>query len=125
VAINLDWSRSRAGYSVSFGADTQNVGRARQLILRDLKDMQTNPVHDTELARAKAEMLRRLPMQWASVNGMAAQYLRYVELGMPPLNAAQIGAEHYLDITADEIRQAFATWIRPDDLAEAAKGPGE
>ena len=44
VGSNLDWSRSRADYSVSFGADTENVEKARQLILRDLRDMQTTPV---------------------------------------------------------------------------------
>jgi zinc protease len=46
------------------------------------------------------------------------------ELGLP-LDSAQRAAERYLAITAPEIQQAFATWIRPEDLAQAVKGPGE
>jgi zinc protease len=124
VGSSLDWSRFRTDYSVSFGADAENIEKSRQLILRDLKDLQVKPVSDAELTRAKAELLRRLPMQRASVSGIAGQYLRYVELGMP-LNTAQIGAERYLSMSAADIQQAFATWIRPDDLAQAIKGPAE
>jgi zinc protease len=124
VGSNLDWSRSRADYSVSFGADTENVDKAYQLILRDLKDIQTSPVSSAELTRAKAELLRRLPMQRASVGAIAGQYLWLTELGLP-LDSSQRAAERYLAITAAEIQQAFATWVRPDDLAEAVKGPAE
>ena len=124
VGSSLDWSRSRADYSVTFGADSENVDKARQLVLHDLKDLQTNPVSDAELTRAKAEILRRLPMQRASVGGIAGQYLRLTELGLP-LDSAQLAAARYLAISARDIQQAFATWIRPDDLAEAVKGPAE
>jgi zinc protease len=124
VGSSLDWSRSRADYSVSFGADTANVEKARDLILRDLKAMQTTSVSDTELTRAKAELLRRLPMQRASVGGIASEYLRLTELGLP-LDSAQHAANRYLSITAPEIQQAFSKWLRPDDLAQAVKGPVE
>ncbi len=124
VGSSLDWSRSRADYSVSFGADTANVEKARQLILRNLKDMQTTPVSEAELTRAKAEVLRRLPMQRASVSGIAGEYLRLSELGLP-LDAARHAAARYLSITSAEIQEAFAKWLRPDDLAQAVKGPAE
>jgi zinc protease len=86
--------------------------------------MQTTPVSDAELTRAKAEVLRQLPMQRASVGGIAGQYLRLAELGLP-LDSAQHAAERYLSITAPEIQQAFVKWLRPDDLAQAVKGPAE
>ncbi len=124
VGSDFDWSRSRADYSVSFGADTENVEKARQLILRDLRDMQTSPVSAPELTRAKAEILRSLPMQRASIGAIAGQYLRLTDLGLP-LDSAQRAAERYLAMTAPEIQQAFATWIRPEDLAQAVKGPAE
>jgi zinc protease len=124
VSSDLDWSRSRADYLVSFGADGANVEKARQLVVRDLKEMQTNPVSDAELTRARAEQLRRLSMERASVGGIAGQYLRLANLGLP-LNSAQIAASRYLAITANDIQQAFATWIRPDDLAEGVKAPTE
>ncbi len=118
----LDWSRTRADYSVSFGADPQTVERARALVLRDIADMQATPVPDAELARAKAQVLRRLPMQRASVGAIAGLYLRFADLGLP-LDADQAAARHYLEITALEIRDAFATWLRPADLAQVVKGP--
>jgi zinc protease len=124
VGSSLDWSRTRADYSVSFGADAENVEKARQLVLRDLREMQTVPVSDAELTRAKAELLRRLPMQRASVGGIAGQYLRLAELGLP-LDSQQIAATRYLAITAAQIKQAFAAWIRPDDLVQVVKGPAE
>jgi zinc protease len=124
VGSDFDWSRSRADYSVSFGADGENVEKARGLLLRDLRDMQTTPVSDAELTRAKAELMRRLPMQRASVGGIAGQYLRLAELGLP-LDSAERAAERYLAVTAAEIQQAFSTWVRPDDLAQAVKGPAE
>jgi zinc protease len=122
VSSDLDWSRMRADYAVSFGADAANLDKARALVMRDLRDMQTSPVSEPELARAKAEVLRRLPMQRASEGGIAGQYLRLVDLGLP-LDSQQIAAERYLAITAADIQKAFATWIRPDDLAEVVKGP--
>ncbi len=122
VGSAFDWSRSRADYTVSFGADAAQVEKAWQMILRDLKDMQTMPVSDAELTRAKAELLRRLPMQRASISGIAGEYLRLAELGLP-LDAARRAAEQYMSITAPEIQQAFAKWLRPDDLTLAVKGP--
>jgi zinc protease len=124
VGSDMDWSRSRSEYSVSFGADPQNVEKARQLVVHDLKAMQTNQVDESELTRAKAELLRRLPMQRASIHGIAGQYLRLTELGLP-LDSAQTAAERYLAITATEIQQAFAKWLRPDDLVQVVKGPQE
>ncbi len=122
VSSALDWSRTRGDYSVSFGADAENVARARQLVVNDIRDMQTVPVGDAELTRAKAQVLRRLSMQRASVGAIAAQYLRSAELDLP-IDPEQVTAQRYLNITATDIQKAFATWLRPDDLAEVVKGP--
>jgi len=122
VSSALDWTRTRADYSVSFGADPENVDRARALVVRDIADMQSTPVPEAELARAKAQVLRRLPMQRASVGAIAGLYLRLAELGLP-LDADQVAARRTLEITAPEIRQAFAMWLRPADLAQVIKGP--
>ncbi|WP_254070166.1 pitrilysin family protein [Acidisphaera sp. L21] len=118
----LHWDRTRSFYTISFGADAANVEKARVLVLRDLTDMQTTDVTDAELNRAKAQILRELPMQRASVGSIAALYLRRVDLGLE-LNTDAIAAQHYRDITADDIRQVFAAWIRPDALAEVVQGP--
>ena len=122
VSSALDWSRTRADYTIAFGADPQNVDKARQLVVRDLVAMQTAPVTEAELTRAKAQTLRRLPMQRASVGAIAALYLRLTDLGLP-LDTETLAARRYLEITAPDIQRAFAAWIRPGDLAQMVKGP--
>jgi zinc protease len=122
VSSALDWSRSRADYTVTFGADPENVDKARQLVVRDLKAMQTTPVDEGELTRAKAQVLRQLAMQRASIPAIAGLYLRLTELGLP-LDMETIAAQRYAAVTAPDIQQAFATWMRPDDLAQVVKGP--
>ncbi len=122
VSSSIDWTRTRAQYSVTFGADAQNVGKARDLVVRNLRDMQQSLVSDTDLARAKAEVLRRLPMQRASVAGIAGVYLRLADLGLP-LDLQQTAAQHYLAITAPDIQRAFAVALRPQELAVVVKGP--
>jgi zinc protease len=122
VNSELDWSRTRGDYGVSFGADGENVDKARQLVVRDIKDMQTTPVSDAELNRAKAEQLRRIPMRRDSIGGLAGQYLRLSDLGLP-FDDEQTLAAHYLNITAADIQHAFATWLRPGDLAQVVRGP--
>jgi zinc protease len=122
VESALNWSRTRSDYAASFGCDPQNVGRARALLVRDLKDMQSSAVTPTELTRAKAQMLRRLPMQRDSISGLAGLYLRLVDLGLP-LDTPHIGATRIFATTAAEIQAAFGKYLRPDDLAQVVKGP--
>ncbi len=122
ISSDFDWSRARADYSISFGADPDNVPKARALVLSNLKAMQTELVSEPELTRAKAELLRQLPMQRASVRAIAALYLRIAELGLP-LDAANRAAQAYAGMTAEKVREAFAHWVRPGDLAVVVKGP--
>jgi zinc protease len=122
VDSELDFSRTRCDYSVSFGADPDKVARARALVLQDIQTLQKTPVTDEELTRAKAQMLRRLPMQRASVDAIAALDLRLVDLGLP-LDTPQVAARHYIEATPVQVQAAFRNWLRPDDLAEVVKGP--
>jgi len=107
---------------VEFGCDPQNVGHAHAALVADIKAMQAAPVSDLELTRAKAQMLRRLPMQRDSIDGMAALYLRLTDLGLP-LDTPEKGARTIFAATAPDIQNAFKTYLRPDDLAQVVKGP--
>jgi zinc protease len=122
VRSALDFDRTRATYSVRFGADPKNVEAARALALRDITEMQTTAVSDAELARARAQLLRRLAMSRASIPAIANLYLTQAALGLP-LDSQQRAAQAYETITAEQIRQSMATWLRPDDLAEIVRGP--
>ena len=118
----LDWSRTRGNYTVSFGSDPGNVTKARELALRDIAEMQTDPVGDAELTMAKAQMLRKVAMQRDSVDAIADTYLRETNLGLP-LDTPEIAARHYLAASALEIQGVFRKWIRPGDMAQVTKGP--
>jgi zinc protease len=122
VESALDWTRTRCTFSVSFGADPDKVNDAAALTVRDIAQMQKTPVSNAELTRAKAQTLRRLPMQRASVEGLARLYLRLNDLGLP-LDTPQIAAQRYFDTTAASLQAAYAKWLRPADLARVVKGP--
>ena len=122
VESQLDWTRDRSVYNVSFGADPDKVNRARAALVADIKDLQTNAIGDIELNRAKAQLLRRLPMQSASVDGLAALDLRLIDLNIP-LDTPEIAAQHFYAATSESVKAAFVKYLRPDDLAQVVKGP--
>jgi zinc protease len=122
VRSGLQWEPTRTYYGLSFGAATENIEKARAMVLRDIKAMQTDSVTDAELARAKAQLLCQLLMARESVADLARGYLRLADLGLP-LDDARTAAVRYHAITASDIRRAFAAWIRTDDLAQVVTGP--
>jgi zinc protease len=122
VSSRFDWSRTRGIYTISYGADTANVERAKTLALHDITDMQDKPVSDNELTLAKASLLRRLPLQRASTDGLAMEDLYLVDRGLP-LDQPRIAAQAYYDTTPASLQAAFRKWVRPNDLAEVIKGP--
>ena len=122
VESALSWHRTRSDYTVSFGCDPQNVDRARALIARDIAAMQTAPVSDLELTRAKAQMLRHIPMQLASIDGIAETYLRLTDLGLP-LDTLDVAARQVFAATPADIQAAFRADLRPDDLVQIVRGP--
>ena len=90
--------------------------------MRDLKAMQTTPVSADELQRAKAMLLRQVPLSEASVNRIAEGWLARSAIGLP-LDEPNIAAERYVEVTADQIKAAFGKWLRPDDLVQVTEGP--
>lgn len=122
VSSSFDWDRTRAAYLISYGADPATAEAARTLALREIKDMQTVPVSEQELLRAKVQILRRLALGRSSIGSIAGQYLRQVNLGLP-LEPLQIASKRYLEITAEDIQKAFAQWLRPDSLTMVTQGP--
>ncbi len=122
VSSRLNWSRTRSEYSVSYGADAQNIGRARDLVVADIKAMQAQPVGEDELVRAKASLLRQLPMGRASFDAIGGEDLHLADLGLP-LDQPDVAARHFFDATAAEVQAAFRDALRPDDLVEVVQGP--
>jgi zinc protease len=113
---------TRGTFAVEYGCDPDKVAEARNLVLRDLAEMQNTPVTAVELRRAKALALRSIPLQESSVGRIADGWLTRSVDGLP-LDEPLVAAKHYMALTAPEIQAAYKQWLRPDDLVEVVKGP--
>lgn len=122
VSSSFQVGKTRGVYTVNYACDPQNVGKARVIVERDLKNMQTEPVGPEEMRQAKALLLRQIPLSEASFDSIAGGLVSRSIIGLP-LDEPVIAAHHYLDLTSDQVRAAFAKWIRPDDLVQVTEGP--
>ena len=114
--------QTRGVYEVEYACDPENVSKARAVILNDLKDIQTKPVSEQELHQAKLMLLRDIPLAESSVDYIAQVWLKYSALDMPldePVHAGKIFAQ----LTTNDVQNAFAKWLRPDDLVQVTQGP--
>jgi zinc protease len=90
--------------------------------LNDLKEIRTQPVSEKELRQAKLMLLRDIPLAESSVDWIAQVWLKYSALDMPldePVRAGTI----YTQLTAADVQNAFAKWIRSDSLVQVTQGP--
>jgi zinc protease len=122
VSSDFDVGRSRAVYVASYACAPANVSRARAIIERDLRAMQTEPVNRRELLQAKALALKAIPLSQASVDAVASGLLERSGLDLP-LDEPRRAAQRYATLTAREVRAAFARWLRVKDLAQVTQGP--
>ncbi|HLJ50327.1 MAG TPA: pitrilysin family protein [Bryobacteraceae bacterium] len=119
---SLTATKTRTVYSVTYGCDPQNVSKARALVERDLIAMQTDNVSPAELQQAKALLLRQIPLGESSEDSIAAGLLARAQIDLPldePIRAAR----KYFIMSADDVRAAFAKWIRPKDFVQVVRGP--
>lgn len=122
VSNRVAAGRTRATYSVSFGSDPPNVSKARALVERDLRAMQTTDVTPAELQQAKAILLRQLPLGEASVDGVVAALASRSLAGLP-LDEAHRSATIYASLTAAQVRAAFKKYVRPSGFVQVVQGP--
>ena len=119
---SLEASQSRALYSISYGCDPKNVSKARSLVEQDLFDMQKTNVTPAELQQAKALLLRQIPLAESSEDAVAGGFIGRARIGLP-LDEPMRAAEHYFDMTADQVRTAFAKYIDPATFVQVVRGP--
>ncbi len=122
VSSNFEVGRTRGVYSVDYACDPGKVAQARTIVVENLKRMQDEPVGDDDLQRAKALLLREIPLSESSVDSIAQGFLSRVELDLP-LDEPMRAAHRYMQLTAAQVQAAFAKWIRPDDLVQVTRGP--
>lgn len=122
VGSTLQVGRTRGVYLLNYACDPQNVSKAEGIAVQELRNMQATPVGAEELLRAKALLLRRIPLSEASVDEIARGLLDRRDLELP-LDEPAIAARRYIDLDAAAVQAAFRRWLRPDDLVRVTQGP--
>ena len=122
VDVSLNATKTRTVYTVTYASTPANTGKARELIQRDLITMQKSDVTPAELQQAKALLLRQIPLREASADSIATGLVGRAQIGLP-LDEPERAAKIYIGITAEQVRAAFAKWIRPDGFVQIVRGP--
>ncbi len=122
VSSSFEVNRSRALYVVEYACDPLNVSKARAIVERNLKDMQNIQVSSDELQQAKALLLREIPLSESSVDYLALGFIQRTDLDLP-LDEPTRAAQRYVKITAEQVKEAYSKWLRPDNLIQVTEGP--
>lgn len=122
VNSELESGRTRSAWIVDYACDPDKVKRAAEIVALDVRRMQSEPVGAEELQRAKAILLRDMPLAESSVNDIARNFAERRDLNLP-LDEPTIAAQHYIALTPGDVQAAFEKWIRPADLVRASEGP--
>jgi len=122
VSNRLDAGRTRAAFTVSYACDPGNVSKARAIVERDLRDMQTTAPTSGELHQAKALILRQIPLAESSEASIAGGLLGRAVIGLP-LDEPVKAAARYSALTGEQVKAAFAKWIKPEDFVQVVRGP--
>ena len=118
----LEAGKTRALFGVEYACDPPNVSKAREIVEQNLRLMRDTPVSPDELQRAKTLLVRQVPLEDASVDAIAGELLRRAMEDLP-LDEPVRAAEKYLEMSGEEVRDAFARWIRPQDFVQITVGP--
>jgi zinc protease len=119
---SLEASESRANYGIEYGCDPQNVSKARALVEGELTAMRQYNVTAGELQQAKALLLRQIPLSESSEDAVARALVARARIGLP-LNEPDHAALRYFNMTADEVRAAFARHVNPANFVQIVRGP--
>jgi zinc protease len=122
VSSAVEIGKTRGLYLVAYGCDPASVSKARGIVVRELTTMQTTAVPADELRQAKAILLRSIPLAESSMDRIARGLSSRAAAGLP-LDEPTRAAARYLALTAEDVRAAFAKWIRPQDLVQVTEGP--
>jgi len=122
VDSELDSGKTRGFYFLEYACDPQNVGKVHDMIVSEIRTMQTAPVNPDELQRAKAVLIRQIPLAASSMRSIAGGLIHRVEEDLP-LDEPTEAAAQYLKLDAAAVQAAYAKWLRPQDLIRVTLGP--
>jgi zinc protease len=119
---SLSASRTRATYSITYGCDPDNVSKARGMVEQELLAMRTTEVTPAELQQAKALLLRQMPLAESSEDAVAGGFIARSRIGLA-LDEPRQAAERYFNMTAADVKSAFAKHIDPSRFVQVVRGP--
>ncbi len=122
VGTAVDAGRTRALYLVEYACDPKNVSRARAIVERDLRDMQSAPVSAHMLRQAKGLLLTEIALAEASLAEIADRLLSRATVGLP-LDEPTVAARRYVGLTSQEVKAVFARRVRVTNLVQVTQGP--
>ena len=122
IDAQLQSGKNRSVFAVSYACDPPNVAKARSLIERNLRLMQTQPLTPAELDRAKILLLRSIPLSESSLQDIAGGLLDRATRDLP-LDEPVRAAKRYTTFTAADVQAAFAKWLKLESLAQVVLGP--
>jgi zinc protease len=109
-------------WEVSAGVNPENVDRATELIIQEIRRFTSEPVKIEELEDTQANFIGRLPISLESNSGIASALYN--------LERFQLGLDYYLrytdlvrSITREQILQVAGRYLDPGRLAVAVAGP--
>ena len=104
------------------GAGRTGRGGRRRASERRRGEGQPGPGAAGALRRGKWLALNGIPLPQAGVDGGAAGLLPRARPGLP-LDEPRRAARRYASLSAEQVRAAFARWLRLGDLAQVTRGP--
>jgi zinc protease len=122
IDAQLQSGKNRSVFAVSYACDPPNVAKARSLIERNLRLMQTQPLTPAELDRAKILLLRSIPLSESSLQDIAGGLLDRATRDLP-LDEPVRAAKRYTTFTAADVQAVFAKWLKLENLAQVVLGP--
>lgn len=122
VGSSFQVDKTRGIYMVSYASDPSNVGKARAIIERDLKQMRDKPVSARELQQAKVLLLRKMSLSESNVGSIAAGLISRSIMELP-LDEPTRAAKRYIALSSKDVRAACRKWISPARLAQVTQGP--
>ena len=122
VSSFIEVKKTRSLFGVFFACDPPNVAKARTMVEQDLRKIQTAPITETELRRAKILLVRQLPLTESSMDSIAQGMLTRSQEDLP-LDEPVRAAARYLKVTARQVQKAFVKWIRLQGFVQVTLGP--
>lgn len=122
VSVEVSADQTRALYAINYGCNPDNVSKARDIVARNLMKLVNQPVDPGELRQAQAMLLKEITLSESSADSIAQGLISRTILDLP-LDEPTIAGQHYVALTAEQVKAAFAKWVRPADIVQVTQGP--